>query len=393
LLGLSHAGQLLTPVFTWADSRASSDAAALRKQFSESAIHARTGCMLRPSFWPAKLRWLRRTQPQTFRAAKRWISPVDWIFEELFAGGACSGSMASATGLFNLQTRRWDEELCEACGISPNQLSPIRSETDSIRLGSADTRVFTAIGDGAAGNIGSGADRSGLAAVNVGTSAAVRMVLSQKTGKRVGLGLFRYLLDERMLVGGAVSNAGNLRQWSLRELRTSDRKNDQRQIFSRARAAKDSLVVLPFWSGERAPTWPENQFGVIDGFTQTTTSNDLARALTCSVFYRLAQILALVETSVSPAKRVIVSGGILRSRLALPLLADALGHDLEVTREPEASLRGAAVHALRQMNISPPGLRPGRTVKHDKDLALKHRDRREQQVRLEARLVRRTSGR
>src|SRR5437660_11190595 len=55
LLGLDHRFQPLTPVFTWADSRAALDARRLRERFDERLIQQRTGCMLRPTFRPAKL--------------------------------------------------------------------------------------------------------------------------------------------------------------------------------------------------------------------------------------------------------------------------------------------------------------------------------------------------
>ena len=60
LLGCDARGSAMTRIFTWADSRCREDAAELRKEFPEKETHARTGCMMRTSFWPAKLRWLRR---------------------------------------------------------------------------------------------------------------------------------------------------------------------------------------------------------------------------------------------------------------------------------------------------------------------------------------------
>ena len=50
---------------------------------------------------------------------------------------------------------------------------------------------FPGIGDGAASNLGSGATRPGLAAINVGTSAAVRVIREAK-GVRAPLGLSCY---------------------------------------------------------------------------------------------------------------------------------------------------------------------------------------------------------
>src|SRR4051812_31079736 len=83
LLGIDAAADPLTPIYTWADTRGAEDAARLRAEFDEHEIQQRTGCMLRASFWPAKLRWLQRTQPKLFRRVSRWVSPAEWIFAKI----------------------------------------------------------------------------------------------------------------------------------------------------------------------------------------------------------------------------------------------------------------------------------------------------------------------
>jgi gluconokinase len=76
----------------------------LREEFSERAIHARTGCMLRSSYWPAKLLWLRRTRPKLFTRVTRWMSPAEWLHLELCGEAGCSYAMASGTGLLYVTT-------------------------------------------------------------------------------------------------------------------------------------------------------------------------------------------------------------------------------------------------------------------------------------------------
>ena len=395
LLGLDRQGRPITPVFTWADSRAAADATTLRKKISEKKVHARTGCMLRAIFWPAKLLWLGRTQPKTFRRVAVWVSPVDWIFQELFSLTGTSASMASATGLYNLRQRDWDDELCAICGIDARKLAPIldgaKDAPPGRRHDLAHARIFPAIGDGAAGNLGSGADQPGIVAVNVGTSAAVRMVQTTRESAKTRLpfGLFRYVVDSgRVVMGGAVSNAGNLREWCLRELRLAQGSAVENRIFNRAAAAKDVLTVLPFWVNERAPTWPEQQHGLIDGLSQATTATQMIRAITCSVFYRLADILDLMEGSTQRYRRIIVSGGILQSSAEIRLLADAIGRDVRVAREAEASLRGAAIHAWRELGFEVKFRPAGTMVRCHKELAAKHRKRRQRQRQLESLLER-----
>jgi gluconokinase len=240
----------------------------------------------------------------------------------------------------------------------------------------------TAIGDGAAGNLGSGADRPGSIAVNFGTSGAVRCVQRRTSDRQPALapGLFRYVLDDnRDVVGGAISNAGNLYQWCMRELRP--RREDH--PLSRRAAATDELTVLPFLVNERAPDWPENLHGTITGLTQTTTAGDLLRAATTSTFYRLSSILELL--TVKPAVHaVIVSGGIAQAVASLRVLADCLGHDIRVSAQLESSLRGAAVYALEALGYECMRLPAGKLIRHDRALAAKHRQRRAAQQELQS---------
>ena len=343
--------------------------------------------MLRATFWPAKLCWLRRTQPSLFRKVAYWVSPSDWLFDTMFGGLTCSASMASATGLFDLQKRTWDAELSDACGIESKALPVIADRLSPTRTTARQfAHLFCPIGDGAASNLGSGADQPLVAAVNVGTSGAVRAVHQSENiiNGKLPNGLFCYVLDEsRFLVGGAVSNAGNLRQWCLRELRIDPDPKTQERALSRRAAASDPLTLLPFWVEERAPTWPEGQFGVIDGLNQATTAEQIARSAATAVFYRLSQVLIELQSSLGQIQRIIVSGGILQSKASLKLLADCLGRDVEVSSEPEASLRGAAVHAVTQLGLKIVTPASRKIVKHLPALAAQHQERRDRQIRLE----------
>jgi sugar (pentulose or hexulose) kinase len=167
----------------------------------------------------------------------------------------------------------------------------------------------------------------------------------------------------------------------LRELRVNQAAAEK--TLSRTAAASDDITILPFWVNERAPTWPENLRGAMSGLNQATSAAQMFRAITCAVSYRLGAILDLIETSGAAAKEIIVSGGILHSPASLRLLADAIGRDLRISSEPEASLRGAAVFALAKLGHELAPLRKGRIVRHRPALAVRHRLRRERQVALE----------
>ena len=259
LIGVGSRGAALTPIYTWADARCRDDAARLRAEMSERAYHARTGCMLRASYWPAKLRWLARQKRGFFKQIDRWQSPSEWLLDKFCENGGetCAHGMATGTGIYNPSTLQWEDDFLHLCGLRKSQVptvsdEPLRLKTNLARQFPqlAEALWWPAIGDGAAGNLGSGATQPGRAAINVGTSAAFRVM---REGRKATspFGLFAYRVDtRRYVVGGAVSNAGNLRAWCRRELNLpgSDATLDE-ALAARPEPLR-SLVTLPFWSAE-----------------------------------------------------------------------------------------------------------------------------------------------
>jgi gluconokinase len=391
-IGCEKSGKPVTRIITWADARCRSDAARLRTMLAEEEAHAETGCMLRSSFWPAKLTWLQRTHASLAGRVRQWISPAEWIQWQLAGETSCAIGMATGTGLFNPQTLTWSPKMIDLVGIDASTLPELSDEPAEVEKKCADEfrelrgiPWFPAIGDGAASNLGSGATRHGLAAINVGTSAALRVM--RHSGRAVApFGLFCYRVDaQRFLVGGAVSNAGNLRQWCLRELNLSEPKLDK--LLAKRPAPPAGLTVVPAWTTERAPTWDEEQTGVIHGINQHTAALDLCQAITDATYHRLGRIADLLMAHTDIVPRFIVSGGIQKSAVAMQRFADVFGHPLFANDEPEASLRGAAIYALEKLGTKISGVRLGRAVRPRRRWAREHAAVRERLLALEATLT------
>lgn len=391
LVGCDARGSAMTRIFTWADARCRDDAAELRKEFPEKETHARTGCMMRSSFWPAKLRWLRRVGLRKFSAVKQWMSPAEWLQITLAGDANCAIAMATGTGLFNPVKLAWDAELLKACAITPAQLRPVSDEPTPVggRLASQFPELkgvpwFPGIGDGAASNLGSGVTHSGLAAINVGTSAAVR-VIRQGRSAHAPFGLSCYRMDaQRFLLVGAISNAGNLRAWCVREFKLGNEAELEAELAKRHGPAH-GLIVLPFWTAERAPIWNEDGSGTIHGITLHTTALDLLQAVTEATYHRLARIVELILAVEKTTPKFIVSGGIQRSPAAMQRLADVLGQTIYPNDEMEASIRGAAIFVLAKLGFPEPEAQVGRAVHPRGKYAKLYAAEREKQRLLEQR--------
>lgn len=361
VLGVGADGQAVTPLISWADTRPGTIMPALRERLDEKTTHANTGCVLHSSYLPAKLFWLAQHHADEFDQAERWMSIGEYLFLQLFGETACSISMASGTGLLNLHTCIWDADTLSALPVEPAQLSrltdldePFTGLKDKYRArwpALQNLPWYPAVGDGACSNIGSGCVTTDRIAIMVGTSGAMR-VMSSTEMFTIPEGLWCYRSDrKRILMGGALSNGGNVYGWMRSSLQFGDDAEVEQAIAAMSPDAH-GLTVLPFWAGERSPGWHASARATITGMTLHTTPTDIMRASLEATAYCFASIYARLQTIHVEVKEMIASGaGLLQSPAWLQMMADVLGRPVVASAVTEASSRGAALLALESAGI------------------------------------------
>ena len=366
LVGVNKDGHPVIPVITWEDTRPRQAAAELSKKLDKRAIHQRTGALLHASYWPAKLRWLATTQPEAFARAAQWLSFGEYLHRQFLGRSVCSFSMASGTGMLVIRTRQWDKELMDVLGVRPEQFPPLGDVDESVTglLPEYASRWpalhnvpwFPAIGDGAAANAGSGCATEGNWALTIGTSSAMRAVVSpEQTVPPPGLWL--YLLDaKRALLGGALSEGGNVFAWMGETLRLTSLVESE-PLVAKLPPDGHGLTIQPFISGKRSLGWHAEARAVIAGIQVGTTPADLLRASMEAVAYQLGvvyQQLVVALDARETKPRLIGSGGALLSSPTLrQIVTDTLGTPLYPLYEHEASARGVALLALQALGVLP----------------------------------------
>ncbi|HSR22989.1 MAG TPA: FGGY family carbohydrate kinase, partial [Candidatus Eisenbacteria bacterium] len=228
LIGLDAGDRPTTPLLLWSDTRSWRQAVRLRGRLDIEAVRRRTGCPVHPSYWPCKLAWLREAAPDTWSRTARWVSFGDLLYLRLFGELATSPSMASGTGLRRL-AGGWDGALLDLLGVREEQLPPEAPELCRPRPAVrrrwpqlADAVWLCAAGDGGLANLGTGCVDPSQRALTVGTSGALRVV-TDELPEHLAPGLWCYLLEPgRYVVGGSLSNGGNLYAWLLRTLRVDE---------------------------------------------------------------------------------------------------------------------------------------------------------------------------
>jgi gluconokinase len=364
LMGIDKDGHSTTPLLTWADTRSAAVARQLSREVDETALHARVGTKIHPSYFPAKLRWLAAAQPTIFRRTRTWLSFGEYFYLKLFGRTICSISMASGTGLLDQNKRDWDSEALALAGISAAQLPPLGDLNAPLKgllpayaqrwPGLAKLPWFPAVGDGAAGNLGSGCFSPDRIAVMVGTSGAMRVVYPAVQVK-IPWGLWCYHADyQRFVIGGALSEGGNLFAWMRQNFQLPSVEESEEEL-SRLEPDGHGLTVLPFLTGERSPGWNASARAAITGLSLDTIPLEILRAGLESIAYRFGILHSIMAEALPPAFQIIASGGaLLSSPTWMQILADVLNRPVTASAEGETTSRGAALLALEQLGVFGP---------------------------------------
>jgi gluconokinase len=357
--GADAQGAPVTPLYTYADTRARREAQELRRELDFSAVYQRTGCPLHTSYMPARVRWLEAADPARARQVKRWL-PVGSLLYGRWFGKAdipVSYSVGAWNGLLDRHRLQWDEELCRHLHLDEHALAPV-TEYDQARRGLApayakrwpalkDVPFFLAVGDGAAANVGSGCVSPDRVALTVGTTGAMRVVLPDTTPP-VPAGLWAYKVGAReTLLGGALSEGGNVFAWATSVLRLPP----SAKLDAALRALPPDghgLTVLPFVAGERSPGWSNDAEAVTVGVHPATTSLEVLQSWLEAVAYRVALIARLLAPHASAGHEVMASGGAMTaSPYWVQMMANVIGRRIQLSRSEELTSRGAAILALR----------------------------------------------
>lgn len=364
LLALDDAGDPLTPAVVWADNRAARQVTAVADEWRAAGLAERTGTPLHPMSPLAKLRWFAEEAPDVAGRAARWVSVKEYLLHRWCGERVVDHSIAGATGLLDIATRDWDADALRLARVDRAQLSapvPTTTVLDGLdpgwaeRLGlAAGTRVVVGANDGCLANLGSGAVDRGVAALTIGTSGAVRLVVDRPTGDPEGR-LFCYpLTDDRWVVGGPVNNGGSVLRWA-RDMLFPDLGVGAAAYQRFDELARDvppgaeGLLVLPYLDGERAPLWDPALRGVAFGLTSRHGPAHLLRALMEGVALQLATVVQALEAVGRAPTALRGTGGFTGSSCWRQIVADVLDIDLEVPLGAEGSSVGAALLALQAL--------------------------------------------
>lgn len=342
----------LRPAKLWNDTESADDAAALVAELGAGAWAAACGSVPVASFTITKLRWLRRTEPDTFARIRHLLLPHDWLTARLTGRTTTDRGDASGTGWWSPAEGRYRTDLLDL--VDPDPAGGWSAMLPTV-LGPAEVAgewegivVAPGTGDNMAAALGLGL-RPGDVALSLGTSGTAFTVATGPSVDPSGIVAGFADATGRFLPLVCTLNATKVTDTVAHLLGVDHAELDRLALEAPAGAA--GLTLVPHLDGERTPNRPDAT-GTLGGLRTDTTRAMLARAAVEGV---VCNLLAGADHLGPTPGRVFLVGGGSNSPAYRRVVADLTGAAVSVPLDPELVARGAAVQAAAVLNGRPPG--------------------------------------
>jgi glycerol kinase len=376
LLWDRETGRPVANAIVWQDRRTADACAALKRAGHEAMVRARTGLVLDPYFSATKIRWLLDNVADARGRAEAGsiaFGTVDSFLIWRLSGGrvhATDVSNASRTLLLDLETRAFNDELCELFGVPRALLPEVRGSSGLIAVtrgvpGLPDGVPIAGVaGDQQAALFGQDCVDAGDAKCTYGTGAFILMnVGPTPVLSRNGLlGTVGWTLarsagdaapgDTAYALEGSAFIAGALVQWLRDGLGIIQKAADVEEL---ARSVPDSggVTIVPALAGLGAPHWRPGARGLITGITRGTTRAHIARAALEAIALQNVDLVTAMQIDAGRTINALrVDGGAAANNLLMQIQADLLGTQIFRPEMVESTALGAAKLAARGVGIT-----------------------------------------
>ncbi len=360
--GQMHGGVMLDsddlPVgraIIWADSRSAGECAEIEDVLGGEILQKKVMNRVFPGTFAATAFWMRKLFPREWERVRRLLLPKDYIRWRMCGLFHSEPSDASATLLFDLNSRDWSDDVLKRLRIPIEYLPPI-TNSDQVVAETEGIEDETGLPDGiplvvggsdqAASALGNGLLDEGAMFVAVGTGGQIVTPLSEPIpSPGLSLNTFCHLPETRWYLMGATLSAGLSLRW-YRDLFAAG--TPFAVLDAEAGAVPpgcEGLMFDPFLAGRRSPEMNPSASGVFRGIRLNHGRGHFVRAVLEGVAYDLRDCLEVIRGMGKGGNAVTLSGGGSKSPLWSQIIADVFDMPVMISGAEEQACFGAALLA------------------------------------------------
>jgi len=361
IMGVDKRGKPVTPLYPFSDNQGKLKVKKIKEKVPD--FYQRTGCPPHPMYPTFKILWLKEDRPEVFHKIEKFLSIKSYILYRLTGYLIEDACVASASGLFNIHTLSWDDEILSFLYLTRKNLPTLIEGSEKIHFSHVSgleflnqVPIYPGAGDGMLSHLATCGLKEGYLSSTVGTSGALRIATPRPLLDEKGRVWCYYFHKNWWVGGGALHNGGLTLRWfrdklCREEVEEAKRKGmDIYEIFDKkaqnAPPGARDLIFLPFLAGERSPNWNPKMRACFIGLGLHHGKEEMIRSIMEGVMCRMRAIMELLRPSLPEKLKIRASGGYTRSKLWLEIQANLFNLPIEVPSETEAASLGAVMLAM-----------------------------------------------
>ncbi|MFY0683131.1 MAG: glycerol kinase GlpK [Balneola sp.] len=352
-----ESGEPIYNAIVWQDRRTADYCDELREQGWSEKIQQKTGLVLDSYFSGTKIKWILDNVDGAREKAeegKLAFGTIDtWLIWKLTNGTKhiTDFTNASRTILFNIDDKKWDQELLDLMDIPESMLPEVSSSSEII--GETELDFFSEpipiagiAGDQQAALFGQMCLEPGMLKNTYGTGSFIMFNTGEKKIASKNNLLTTIAWDvagkTTYALEGSIFIAGALVQWLRDGLGIIESSEEVEEL---ALTEKDNggVFLVPAFAGLGAPHWDQKARGAMYGLTRGTTSGHIARAALEGIAFQVKDVLTAMEAdSGIEIKELRVDGGASVNKTLMQFQSDILGIPIVRPKVTETTALGAA---------------------------------------------------
>ena len=358
---LDKDNKLLRSSIQQSDGRCADQVRELQAEMDEAQFTAKTGNGINQQLVTAKLRWIRKHEPDIFARIETVFGSYDYINWHLTGKRAVDQNWALEAGFVNLANDAIDDSLVRLAGV-PRQVIPRKILSHAI-LGTvtanaaaetglpAGTPVIGGAADHIASALSAGIASPGDVLLKFGGSVDV-LIATDKARPDRRLFLDYHLVPGLFVPNGCMSTGGSGLNWFAEHFAGGERTKAEAhgltihqwldQLAADIPAGAEGLRVLPYFLGEKTPIHDADVRGIITGLSLTHRPAHVWRALLEAYTYAIAHHIEVLNSIGYPTERFIASDGGSKSTVWMQIVADVLQKPIQRLTGHPGSCIGAA---------------------------------------------------
>lgn len=352
-------GRELGPIIAWYCGRTVADGERMRAELGDDYIFRTSGVTTSPSFSLAKILWWRRTHPEIFSKARRWLNMADWVAFRLTGEARTDYTLASRTNALDLGRLAWADELLGKLDIDPALFAPLIASGALVGRVHATGAQETGLPPGLP--VSGGGHDHVISTVAADTTAPGILLDSMGTAEGLILANDRPIFEEALRRGGnqqsvlcldkpryklmcGLTTSGGAIEWFRRQAGGASYDSLIAEA-GKLPPGSNGLCFLPQLRGGDQPYPNPHARGAFIGITGDAAPGALFRAVLEGIclYARLGFDHLSAIKGVAPISRIRIIGGGTRNDLLMKIKASVYGRPLEVTPLSEATCLSAAI--------------------------------------------------